>query len=113
MDLSIIIPIYNEELNINKLYERLNNVLKDMDLKTYEFIFINDGSKDRSLELIKSLSAAHSHVKYINLSRNFGHQIAVTAGLDNSSGDAIAIIDADLQDPPELIPELYKKLRSG
>lgn len=113
MDLSIIIPIYNEELNIDKLFERLNKVISVMPLQSYEFIFINDGSRDRSLELIKKLSNAYPFVKYINFSRNFGHQIAVTAGLDLSSGDAVAIIDADLQDPPELIPQLYQKLRSG
>lgn len=113
MDLSIIIPIYNEEGNIDKLFSRLNQVIQKLNLSEVEYIFINDGSKDRSLELIKSLAKRESAVKYINLSRNFGHQIAVSAGLDNSKGDAVVIIDADLQDPPELIEDLYKKLRDG
>lgn len=113
MDLSIIIPIYNEEGNIDKLFSRLNQVIQKLNLREVEYIFINDGSKDRSLELIKTLAKRESSVKYINLSRNFGHQIAVSAGLDNSKGDAVVIIDADLQDPPELIEDLYKKLREG
>ncbi|MBL7915998.1 MAG: glycosyltransferase family 2 protein [Bacteroidia bacterium] len=113
MDLSIIIPIYNEEGNIDKLFSRLNQVIQKLNLKEVEYIFINDGSKDRSLELIKTLAKRESSVKYINLSRNFGHQIAVSAGLDNSKGDAVVIIDADLQDPPELIENLYRKLREG
>lgn len=113
MDLSIIIPIYNEEGNIDKLFSRLNQVIQKLNLKEVEYIFINDGSKDRSLELIKTLAQRESSVKYINLSRNFGHQIAVSAGLDNSKGDAVVIIDADLQDPPELIEDLYRKLREG
>ncbi|MBK6640940.1 MAG: glycosyltransferase family 2 protein [Bacteroidetes bacterium] len=113
MELSIIIPIYNEEGNIDKLFSRLNQVIQKLNLNEVEYIFINDGSKDRSLELIKGLAKRESSVKYINLSRNFGHQIAVSAGLDNSKGDAVVIIDADLQDPPELIEDLYKKLRDG
>lgn len=113
MELSIIIPIYNEEGNIDKLFSRLNQVIQKLNLNEVEYIFINDGSKDRSLDLIKGLAKRESSVKYINLSRNFGHQIAVSAGLDNSKGDAVVIIDADLQDPPELIEDLYKKLRDG
>lgn len=113
MDLSIIIPIFNEEGNIQKLIDRLHGVIDVMNLRSKEFIFVNDGSRDRSMEIIRELAAKDKTVKYINLSRNFGHQIAVTAGLDKSTGDAIVIMDADLQDPPELIPELYKKLKSG
>lgn len=113
MDLSVVIPIYNEEDNILPLIERLRGVIGGMGLSSVEYIFINDGSRDRSMEIIKELSQKNSEIKFINLSRNFGHQIAVTAGLDKSLGEAVAIIDADLQDPPELIPELYKKLKSG
>ncbi len=112
MKTSIIIPIYNEEGNINNLYQRLTNVLSELN-STIEYIFINDGSKDKSIDLIKSLAQNDSNVKYINFSRNFGHQIAVTAGLDKASGDRIVIIDADLQDPPELILEMYKKMDEG
>ncbi|MBL0341444.1 MAG: glycosyltransferase family 2 protein [Bacteroidetes bacterium] len=113
MDLSVIIPIYNEEENIRPLIDRLRSVVGTMGLNSVEYIFINDGSRDRSMEIIAELSQKYSEIKFINLSRNFGHQIAVTAGLDKSTGDAVTIIDADLQDPPELIPELYKKLKTG
>ena len=112
MDLSIIVPIYNEESNIEALYKRLRSVIDPMALQ-YEFIFINDGSRDRSLSLIHDLTASDLRVRYIDFSRNFGHQIAVTAGLDLAAGAAVVIIDADLQDPPELIPKLYQKLQEG
>ena len=113
MELSVIIPIYNEEANIAALHKRLRGVLLPMRLASYELIFVNDGSHDRSLNLLLGLAAHDEHVRYIDLSRNFGHQIAVTAGLDAAHGDAVVIIDADLQDPPELIPELYARLREG
>lgn len=111
-DLSVVIPIYNEEANIHLLHQRLRAVLEGMDVG-WEMIFVNDGSRDRSLELVCALSRTHPEVKYVDFSRNFGHQIAVTAGLDHAAGAAVVIIDADLQDPPELIPALYQKLRSG
>ena len=95
MDLSVIIPIYNEEGNIEKLLNRLQGVIDTMKLNSYEYIFINDGSRDRSMEMIKEIAKKNSNIRYINLSRNFGHQIAVTAGLDKSKGDAVVIIDAD------------------
>jgi dolichol-phosphate mannosyltransferase len=110
--LSVIIPIYNEADNIRALYDRLHKVAGELGL-SHELIFINDGSRDRSLELIRDLSAGDPAVKYIDFSRNFGHQIAVTAGIDHCSGQAVAIIDADLQDPPELIGAMYKKLQEG
>jgi len=112
VDISIIIPIYNEQESIPELYKRLlENVVKVSD--NYELIFINDGSKDHSLFKLMELSKENSRVFYINFSRNFGHQIAVTAGIDHCSGDVVVIIDADLQDPPELIPDLYKKYKEG
>ncbi|ABG59933.1 glycosyltransferase [Cytophaga hutchinsonii] len=110
--LSIIIPIYNEEHNIPALYARLKNVVSSLEL-TYEFVFVNDGSKDNSITLIKQLASIDPAVKYIDFSRNFGHQIAVTAGLDGCTGDKIVIIDADLQDPPELIGDMYAKMQEG
>ncbi|WP_199798375.1 glycosyltransferase family 2 protein [Hymenobacter lapidiphilus] len=114
MDLSVIIPIYNEEANIGTLYERLCEVLDPMALPGgYELIFVNDGSRDESLALIRLLAARDERVRYVDFSRNFGHQIAVTAGLDRTAGEAVVIIDADLQDPPELIPALYQKLGEG
>lgn len=112
MELSIIIPIYNEEGNLNLLYERISKVAGGI-TDRYELIFINDGSKDNSLPMVMALAAKDEHVRYINFSRNFGHQIAVTAGIDHCKGEAVAIIDADLQDPPELIVELYNKMKEG
>lgn len=111
-DLSIVIPVYNESENIRHLYERLTTVLKQMNVSS-ELIFVNDGSRDDSLELIKKFSADDPRIKYISFSRNFGHQIAISAGIDKSHGNAVAIIDADMQDPPELIPLLYKKYSEG
>lgn len=114
MELSVIIPIYNEETNIGELYRRLLSVLEPMALPGgFELIFINDGSRDQSLPLLLNLAARDERVRYIDLSRNFGHQIAVTAGLDRTAGEAVVIIDADLQDPPELILLLYEKMRTG
>lgn len=112
MDISVIIPVYNEEKNIQHLYDRLTQVMGNLNV-TYELIFVNDGSNDASIGLIKVLAKKNTEVKYIDFSRNFGHQIAVTAGLDKTIGDAVVIIDADLQDPPELINEMYKKRKEG
>jgi len=111
-DLSIVVPIFNEEKNIPILYDRLKRAANAIS-SNHELIFVNDGSKDASfLELMK-LAETDDRVFYINFSRNFGHQIAVTAGLDYSKGEAVVIIDGDLQDPPELIPELYAKYKEG
>lgn len=111
-DLSIIIPIYNEEGNIQILLDRLSGVVNSLKLDV-EYVFINDGSRDRSMELIKELANKNPAVRYIDLSRNFGHQIAVSAGIDKCNSKAAIIIDADLQDPPELIVDLYKKWQEG
>lgn len=114
MELSVVIPIYNEEANIGELYQRLLGVLDAMPLPGgFELIFVNDGSRDQSLLQLLALAGRDDRVRYIDFSRNFGHQIAVTAGLDRALGAAVVIIDADLQDPPELIPQLYQKLREG
>lgn len=110
--LSIVLPIYNEEKNIPELYGRLKNSLKIIN-KPFELIFVNDGSKDRSPQLVYELSKKDPCVKLIDLSRNFGHQVAITAGIDFAEGSAVVIIDSDLQDPPEVIPELVKKWREG
>ena len=111
-DLSIIIPVYNEEPNIKTLLSRLHGVLDKMQIKV-ELLFVNDGSTDNTIHLIKESAVADASVKYIDFSRNFGHQVAVSAGLDHCSGKAVVIIDADLQDPPELIETLYKKYKEG
>lgn len=112
MEISVVIPIFNEEANIHLLYERLVNAVTAV-TNDYELIFVNDGSKDKSLPIIKELSAKFSQVKFIDFSKNFGHQIAVFAGLEHAQGNTIVIIDADLQDPPELIKDLYTKLQQG
>lgn len=109
---SIIAPIYNEEGNIQILYERIKEVM-DSTGESWELVTVNDGSRDRSLELLQALSAQDSRIKVVNFARNFGHQIAVTAGLDYASGDAVVIIDADLQDPPEMILEMIERWKAG
>jgi polyisoprenyl-phosphate glycosyltransferase len=110
--LSVILPVFNEEKNIPLLYDRLKNVMTTMQAD-YEFIFINDGSSDNTLQHVKSLSEKDRAVKYIDFSRNFGHQVAVTAGLHFAAGQRTVIIDADLQDPPELIAEMNAKMNDG
>lgn len=110
--ISIIAPIYNEENNIHILYKRILNVLKKLNI-SYEIVFINDGSADNSIQLIKNLADEDNNIKYIDFSRNFGHQIAVTAGLFHCSNERVVIIDADLQDPPELIVDMHKKMDEG
>ena len=112
MLLSLIVPVYNEEKNLSLFFERSRKVLESL-LIPFEIIFINDGSKDESLALIKSFSKNNDSIRFIDLSRNFGHQIAVSAGLDYAKGDIVCIIDADLQDPPELIPVMLDKMMSG
>lgn len=111
-DLSIIIPIYNEAGNIQVLFERLSNVVRDMNMNV-EYVFVNDGSRDNSIDLIKGLAKTNSEVHYLDFSRNFGHQVAVAAGLDYCTGKSAVIIDADLQDPPELIANLVSKWKEG
>ncbi len=112
--LSVIIPVYNEEDNVVPLYERLAAALSALELPLVELVFVNDGSTDHTAERIQKLPQTETlHVNFIELSRNFGHQVAVTAGLDNCDGRYVAIIDADLQDPPELIPEMLSKIKEG
>jgi dolichol-phosphate mannosyltransferase len=110
--LSVVIPVYNEEMNIGKLYQRLCNALETMNTD-WEVVYVNDGSKDRSLSILKGLSETDSHVKYIDFSRNFGHQLAITAGIEHAKGEWIVIMDGDGQDPPELIPDLLNKAQEG
>lgn len=106
-DLSIVIPAFNEEAVLEEFYKRIHAVMQGMDLD-YELLFVNDGSNDRTLKILDDLRLQDDHISYINLSRNFGKEAAVTAGIDHALGDAVIIIDADLQDPPELIPQLVK-----
>lgn len=109
---SFIIPIYNEEETLPEMYRRVRAVMDRLD-GAVELILVNDGSRDCSLSLLRHLHEEDSRVCYLSLARNFGHQIAVTAGLNFVRGDAIVILDADLQDPPELIPELVEKWKQG
>lgn len=110
--LSVVIPIFNEEPNIELLYLRLRKVLESIPY-AWDLIFVNDGSRDNSGKIVKELRIKDRRIKYIEFSRNFGHQVAVTAGVNHASGDMIVIIDADLQDPPELIVEMVKKWEEG
>ncbi|PSR55044.1 glycosyltransferase [Adhaeribacter arboris] len=112
MDLSVIIPVYNEAANVLVLYQRLLQAIQPIGIR-YELLFVNDGSTDQSLAIIKELAARDITVRYIDFTRNFGQQIAISAGLDKAMGQAIAILDGDLQDPPELIPELYARYQQG
>lgn len=110
--LSIVIPIFDEEETLPELYQRLAGALESLGL-VYELVLVNDGSHDNSFSLMRHLHAKDPRVKYINLSRNFGHQMAITAGLDFASGKAVVVMDGDLQDPPELIPALVAKWQEG
>lgn len=110
--LSVVLPVFNEEQVLPALYTRLSGVLQAMG-EDYELVFVNDGSRDASLAFLKSLHAADAAIKIVNLSRNFGHQAAITCGLDHASGETVIIMDTDLQDPPEVIPRLVAKWREG
>ncbi len=111
---SVVIPMYYEEDVAQICYDRLNVVLEELKKEyDYEIIFVNDGSKDKTLSILKSIADENKNIKIISFSRNFGHQAAVTAGIKEVSGDAIVIMDADLQDPPELIPDMLKLWEDG
>ncbi len=111
--ITIIVPSYNEEEALPYLYERLNSMMNNLNQYEFEVLFVNDGSKDNTLELIKEMRNKDSRISYVNFSRNFGKETAMIAGLDYATGDAVIFIDADLQDPPELIPELIKYWEEG
>ena len=109
---SFVIPVYNEEETLAELYRRISAVMARMD-GSVELILINDGSRDRTLELLRELHAQDSRICYLSFARNFGHQIAVTAGLNFSSGQVVVVMDGDLQDPPELIIDMIEQWRQG
>lgn len=111
--ITLLIPAYNEEAVLPQLFERLTGFTETLTGYSFEFLFINDGSRDKTLEMIKGFAEQDKRVSYINLSRNFGKEIAMIAGIDHVQGDAMVIIDADLQDPPELIPEMIKYWEEG
>ena len=111
MKLSIVVPCFNEEACLGVLYDRLSAAAKKGAASNYEILLVNDGSRDGSWEIMRGLAAKDPHVVAVNLSRNHGHQLALTAGLDLCRGDKILIIDADLQDPPELLPDMLETMR--
>ncbi len=111
--ISLVIPMYYEEEVAQECYNRVVGILKNIENYEYEIIFVNDGSKDKTLEILEKIAEEDRNVKIISFSRNFGHQAAVTAGIKEVTGDAVVIIDADLQDPPELIPDMLKYWEEG
>ena len=111
--ISIIIPAYNEEEALPLLYDRLKKLMEDMKNYEFEILFVNDGSKDKTIEIIKEFRSKDERICYVDFSRNFGKEIAMIAGLDYATGDCVIFMDADLQDPPELIPELVKYWEEG
>lgn len=111
--ISVIIPAYNEEESLPILYDRMEQLMQTMPNYEFEILFVNDGSKDRTIELIKEMRKKDNRICYVDFSRNFGKEIAMIAGLDYATGDCAIFMDADLQDPPELIPELVKYWEEG
>ena len=106
--ISVIIPCYNEEESLPHFIKEMNKIINEMKKVKFELIFVNDGSKDKTLEILKEMASEYKYVKYIDMSRNFGKEASMLAGLQLSSGDFVAIMDADLQDPPRLLIDMYK-----
>ena len=111
--LSLIVPVFNEEEVLPQSYARMSEAMRALSDYDHEIIYVNDGSRDGTMRQLRAIAKEHSEVRVISFSRNFGHQLAVTAGMDNARGDALIIIDADLQDPPEIIAELVKAWENG
>lgn len=111
--ISVVIPMYNEEEVVTTSYLKIKKVLEELKKYDYEIIFIDDGSKDGTLNLLEEIAQENKKVKILSFSRNFGHQVAVTAGIRYITGDAVIIMDADLQDPPELLPEMVALWEEG
>lgn len=109
---SIVIPVYEEEGNLRQLHRRLTRTMEDL-ARPYEVIFVNDGSEDGTLACLRAIQARDPNVKVLDLARNFGHQAAITAGLDHAAGEAVIVLDGDLQDPPEVIPQLVTRWQQG
>jgi glycosyltransferase involved in cell wall biosynthesis len=109
--ISVVVPVFNEEESLHELHRRLSASIPEAE--PYEIVLVDDGSTDGSWSIMRSLAAGDSQLRLVRLSRNFGHQAAITAGLDASRGEAVVVLDADLQDPPELIPELVARWRDG
>lgn len=113
MLVSVVVPCFNEEAVILETHRRVLAALEQLRPDTFEILYVNDGSSDQTLSFLESIQAADDRVRVLSFSRNFGHQIAVTAGLDHALGDAVVLIDADLQDPPEVIVEMVERWRDG
>ncbi len=111
--ITVIIPAYNEEKSLPFMFKRLASLVKNNPAYNFEFLFVNDGSRDQTLEILQKESSTNPWISYLNFSRNFGKEVAVAAGLDHASGDAVVIMDADGQEPPELIPEMIKWWEKG
>ena len=111
--ISALIPAYNEEECLHELYKRVSDVLSKLEKYDYEILIINDGSKDKTLEILHDLNTKDKHLQYVNLARNYGKEIAMAAGLDYVKGDVVVILDADLQIPPEYIPEMLSYYEEG
>lgn len=111
--ISVVIPAYNEEESLPILYDRMKKLMDNMENYEFEILFVNDGSKDKTIEIIKDMREKDNRISYVDFSRNFGKEIAMIAGLDYATGDCVIFMDADLQDPPELIPELVKYWEEG
>lgn len=111
--IDLVLPVQNEESNIPALFEEIAQVADSLSSYSFGFLFVDDGSRDGSLECLRELASRDSRVRVIALSRNVGHQLAVTAGLDHANGDAVIIMDTDLQDPPQIIPELISEWEAG
>jgi polyisoprenyl-phosphate glycosyltransferase len=111
--LSVVVPVYNEEECLSEFHRRMVAACRDVAIDDYELVFVNDGSTDRSLDILLELQRADARVKIVDLARNYGHQLALSAGLAESAGDRVLAIDADLQDPPELLPIMMKQMDAG
>ena len=111
--LSLIVPVYNEEEVLPASYERMSAAMAALEGYDYEIIYVNDGSRDGTMKQLRKIAGGHADVHVVSFSRNFGHQLAVTAGMDRAKGDALIIIDADLQDPPEVIARLVEAWEQG
>ena len=110
--ISIVLPVFNEEAGIQATIDTLLNYVEQQE-EDYELVFVNDGSKDKSATIIKNAISQNDNIKLVEFSRNFGHQLAITAGLQYTKGDAVVVMDADLQDPPEVIPQMIEKWHEG
>ncbi|MBW1936901.1 MAG: glycosyltransferase family 2 protein, partial [Deltaproteobacteria bacterium] len=113
MKIAVVVPVFNEQENLRELYRRLRGVFEKLQDITWQVVYVNDGSNDSSIEIMLEQCREDPRFSVIDLSRNFGHQAAISAGLAHASADAVILMDADLQDPPQIIPELVEHWRQG